>query len=88
MWQDYAMAIMSTCLSVAAVRQALHGYRERKQGVTLFTSALTATLLAGYVVCYLSLELYVAASTGTFSAAMWCVIAVQRKIYWKNNNEE
>ncbi len=72
-WQDWIFSTGSIIFSIALVPSVLG-----KDKPALSTSLMTGTILAIYIVAYISLSLWFSAATSVLIAGTWFLLAYQK----------
>ena len=83
MWQDIILTIVSVLFSYALIPQAVKGFKNKNQAITLQTSLINT--IGMYTVCfiYFTLNLYFSTVVSLITATLWLTLFIQRIIYKK-----
>lgn len=82
-WQDIVLSVGSWIFTIALIPSVLS-----KDKPALSTSLMTGTVLAVYVIVYITLSLWMAAVSTFLVAAMWYTLAVQKIRLDRQGKEE
>jgi hypothetical protein len=82
-WQDIVISIASILFAYSLAFQVYHGFKKKKGFITLTASGLTAFGMIALAICYLTLNMYMSATSSTIIAALWITLFIQRIIYKK-----
>lgn len=74
MWQDYVLMVGGFIFVPSLVVAIVKGAK-----IPLLTSIPTALVLTAFVVCYITLGLYLAAASTSLTSLCWCVLALRKK---------
>jgi hypothetical protein len=87
MWQDYVYSGVSLAFTYSLVPQIVKGFKDKKQDITLQTSAITAIGL--YTLAYTAhtFDLDYSALTNAITGTMWATILGQRLFYKQKSLE-
>ena len=81
-WQDIVLAVGSLIFAFALLPSVFSKHKP-----AVWTSLLTASVMAVFSVTYASLSLWYTASTSTLATTLWFVLAIQKILQTKDKDD-
>jgi len=81
MWEDIVITLANLLFTYALVPQVYHGFKTKKSGIVLQTSALTTIGLYATCLSFFSLALFFSGTVTLVNGTLWAILFIQRLKY-------